>query len=394
MPDQRPRLSTRDLIGPVLVFFGALLVAVAFAIGPLVADGLRKVPLSVDQTWVSDGADGARALDRCSLQAPQARVVEARIQQQRRVVAVRPADADVVTLQAGTALGIDEYLIDGRPVDTEDACDETTITAMVDRVTLNRRTASPTGNSEVQYDDERAATVIDDRRGYTYLLPFGFDADRAEYFDPVTRQALPMTPTGSETMGGRDVTRFSVTVPLTDLGAAEQDPRAVITKPARWFGRFPGVGPTDELTATLQHRAQRELFVDTATGVLVAERAEISEVFRFTPDLRERNRALADFALTNLEVTLSPDRQTVRESSEYASSRAWPVTVTTRVVPVVAGVLGAVLLVIGGWVLVRSGRRTQPPDADSSGSGADEDAPDPERPRGAPPATPTGPRTD
>ena len=37
-----------------------------------------------------------------------------------------------------------------------------------------------------------------------------------------------------------------------------------------------------------------------------------------------------------------------------AAGRAWPVVVTTRVVPIAAGILGVVLLVLGGW-LIRAG---------------------------------------
>ncbi|MFT3660873.1 MAG: DUF3068 domain-containing protein [Gordonia sp. (in: high G+C Gram-positive bacteria)] len=372
MPDPRPRLSTRDLIGPVALFFGALLIAVAATVGPLVGETLRKVPLDTDQTWVSDGSDGTRILDRCSIDAPQARVLEARVQQQRRILAVRPADADVVTLQAGTALNADEYLVDGRPVEAKDECDETTLTALLDRVTLDRRTGAPRGASEVQYDDEKAAVVIGDRQGYTYRLPYGFDPADVTYFDPVTRQTLPMTPAGTETMDGREVVRFTVTVPLTDLGSSGHDPRTVLTRPARWFGTFEGVDPADELTATLQHSAEREFFVDTVTGVIVADRAKIREVFRFAPDLRQRHRSLADFELINLETTLSADRQTLRDGSSYAARRDRPVAVTTRWVPIVAGVLGVAALIGGGWALVRSGRR---PDDGPSGAAEDGNTP-------------------
>lgn len=362
MPEQRPRLSTRDLMGPVALFFGALLLAVAVAVGPLVGDGLKKVPLDVDQTWVADGSDGTRLLDRCSLTSPDARVVEATVQQQRRILAVRPADSDVVTLQAGTALGVDRYLVDGRSVRPDQTCTEPTIAATLDRVTLDRATAAPTGDSEVQYDDERAAVPIVDRHGYTYLLPFGFDPDGAQYFDVVTRHSLPLTEVGSAMMGGREVTHFVVEVPETDLAAVQQDPRAVIEKPAAWFGDFPGVRPADELVATLHHRATRDLFVDRKTGVIISERARIEEAYRFAPDVRARNDQLADYSLTNLTTTLSSDQQTVREAAAYASSRAWPVVVTTRVVPIAAGVLGVVLLILGGWALQLRGRR---PAADS-----------------------------
>ncbi len=355
MPEPRPRLSTRELIGPTAIFFAALLLAAAVSVGPLIGTTLKKVPLTVDQTWVLDGADGTRVLDRCALSGPRALVVEASVQQQRRILAVRPADSEVVTLQAGTALGIDQLVVDGETVDAEDRCEApTTLTATIDRVTLNRTSAAPTGGSEIQYDDQSAAVLVPDRRGFTYLLPFGFAPESNDYFDPVTRRSVPLTATGSESVGGRRVTRFVAQIPETDLSAATQDPRAVLTKPASWFGDFPGIAPADELTATLRHRATLDLFVDDATGVIVSERATLTETFRFTPQVRARSAELNDYALINVDTVLDSDRRTVREAADGAAGRAWPVLVTTLVVPIVAGILGLALLIFGIWHLRRT----------------------------------------
>lgn len=350
MPDPRPRLSMRELRGPLAIFLGALALAVAVALGPLVGGTFRAIPLDTDQTWVADGSDGTRLLDRCSLEAPHARVVTGSVQQQRRIQTVQPSDGDVVTLQAGTALGVSSYLIDGLAVSPERACAEPTIAATVDRVTLDRRTAAPVGESQIQYDDEQAPVIVVDRRGYTYVLPYAFDPAGAQYFDALTRQSVPMHVVGTETMGGRDVTRFRVDVPLTDL-ATGQDPRAVITKPAAWFGSFDGVADDELLTATLQHRAVRDLFVDTRTGVIVAERSEIDEAYRFTPDVRARNTDLDAYALPNVVTTLNSDQQTIRDAAAVAAARERAVMITTRVIPLVAGIVGVIGLVAGVWLL-------------------------------------------
>lgn len=354
MSQPRPRFSTRDLLGPTALFFGALLLAVAIGIGPLVGANLKKVPLDIDQTWVSDGA-ASSTLDRCSLDGPKARVAEAALRQQRRILAVRPADSSVVTLQAGTALNVLNYVVDGKAA--KPSCDEKTISAQLDRVTLDRRTAAPTGASDIQYDDKHGSVAIPDRRGFTYLLPYAFAPNGVSYFDPITRQSLPMRVAGQESMAGRDVTHFVVEVPETDLSAAQQDPRAVLTKPASWFGTFAGVRPTDKLTATLRHRATRDLYVDRATGVIVAERAKIDEVYRFT-DADAKTPTLRAFRLTNVAVTLASDEQTVRDGAEYASSRSSTITLVTRIIPLVAGIGGLLLLALGSWLLVRGPKAT------------------------------------
>ncbi|MFT4087732.1 MAG: DUF3068 domain-containing protein [Gordonia sp. (in: high G+C Gram-positive bacteria)] len=368
MSAPQPRISTRELIGPTAIFLGALLITVSLAIGPLVADGLRKVPLDLDQTRVSDGSDGTRLLDRCSLAGAHARVVEGTVQQRRRVLVVRPADSDIVTLQAGTALGVDKYLIDGKQVDPKDACAEPTLAATVDRVTLDRGTAQPHGESEIQYSDKQAAVPITDRQGYTYLLPFGFDAAGARYFDPVTRQTVPMRDAGDDVIGGRDVTHFVVDLPDTDLAAAQKDPRAVIEKPASWFGTFPGVRPDEKLVTTLHRRAKIDLYVDTVTGIVVDDRMQITETYRFADDVAARTPELRDYTLTNLQTTLSADRQTVREAADAASSRAWPVTVTSRVAPIAAGVLGLLLLAGGAVIILR--QRRQPAEDETAATTA------------------------
>lgn len=350
-----PRWSARDLLAPTAFFLGALLIAAAAAMGPMVGSGLKKLPLSTDRTFVADGADGTTVLDRCSLDSPEAKVLEAHVQQRRRVVAVRPADSDVVTLQAGTALGVDSYRVNGKRVDADEVCKEETLTAIIDRVTLDRRTASPRGASSVQYDDDRAAVPVPVRQGRTYALPFGFD-DAGQYFDPVTRQTLPLQKVGEAQVDGRTVARLRTLVPDTDVGALGTDPRGVIEKPASWFGRFRGVAPSRKLTATLHHRATRDLYVDTTTGVIVDERVEIHEEYRFTADSAGSDKALADYRLTNVSTVLTGDRRSRIDGGDAARGQARPVLWVTVILPAGLGVLGALLLLGGVWVVVRSNR--------------------------------------
>ncbi|WFN93105.1 porin PorA family protein [Gordonia sp. PS3] len=355
-PRTGPRWSTRDLIAPTAFFLGALLLAAAVAMGPIIGPGLRKLPLSVDQTWIADSSDDTTVLDRCSIDSPAARVLEAHLQQRRRTVAVRPSDSDVVTLQAATALGVDSYLVDGRAQDAERVCAEPTLAATIDRVTVNRVTASPTGRSEIQYDDKHAAVAVPDRRGRTYALPYGFD-DPGDYFDVTTRQTVPLQAAGETEIDGRRVVRLRAVIPDTDLGALGTDPRGVITRPASWFGTFPGVAPSRRLTASLHHRATRDLFVDTATGVVVDERIEIEEEYRFAPGEAGSNPALTGFRLPNLSTVLTGDRHSRIDGADAARHRARPVTLVTRTLPVALGAVGVLALIGGAVYVYRTGVR-------------------------------------
>ena len=118
-----PRMSARDLAGPVAIFLGALLLVAAIALPLYYVGTLKKTPMDLDITSVSDsqaqqGVSGSDALpakifNRCSLEGPRAEVSDAHLTDQQRVLVVDPADADKVTFQAGNSVRIDSYT-DGR----------------------------------------------------------------------------------------------------------------------------------------------------------------------------------------------------------------------------------------------------------------------------------------
>jgi hypothetical protein len=370
------RLSTTDLIGPVLIFLGGFLVAVAIALPTLFVDNLRTIPLSTDLTTTAsstgtvsgtgtgetnDTPAAARVLDRCSLNSPTARVVGADLTRQQRVVAVRPADARRVTLQAGTSIRAENLTVDDREVDPQaprpgsDAttpagaatCTDPTVTAVRDRVTINRTTAlpdltapadGPPGSSEIQYDSNAAPVAVPDRRGYTYLLPFDVSPTDHTFFDVTTRRSVPLRHTGEVTVHGRDAARFVADVPDTDLhqirnGDAQSTPPTIITRPAGWFG-IPGVDPGREVTATLHHRGSWQLDVDTATGTILNARIAVDESYR------QIDPSLPDRRVTNLSATFSYDEATQRRMSNHATALASPVTIWGRVIPLLAAIAG------------------------------------------------------
>lgn len=357
-----PRLSTRDLTGPLLIFVGAFLLAAALTLPTLFVDKLRTIPLSTDvtttaTTGASPSGDPARILDRCSLATPSARIVDADITRQQRFVAVRPADARRVTLQAGTSMRVERLHIDGRTVDADaprpgsavppapgaEACTDPVLSAVRDRITLNRRTALPDlaggGSSEVQYDSGSAPVRLPDRRGYTYLLPFGVSAVEHTFFDITTRRSVPLRPSGETTVSGHDALRFVAEVPDTDLhslgngvGLAGASPTS-ITRPAGWFG-VPGIDPARELTANLHHQARWEIAVDAASGTLVDQRVTITEEYRLV------GAGLPDHRITNVAATFGFDHKSQRRQVTHATALTSPITIWGRVVPILAAILG------------------------------------------------------
>lgn len=387
------RFSTADLIGPTLIFLGAFLIAVTIALPTLFVDRLRTIPLSTDQTTVSTAGmsddEHAQILDRCSLNTPRARVLDATLVRQQRVVAVRPADSRRVTLQAGASVQADRIWLDGKesesdaarpgsevaPAEGADACTSPTVSAVRDRVTLNRHSALPDlgavggtrGNSEIQYDSNSAPVQAPDRRGYTYVLPFDPPTSGARYFDVTTRRTVPLLDAGESQVGGRTAIRYRAEVPDTDLaaigsGTPSGTPATRITRPASWFGISDG-DPNRQITATLHHRARWDISVDAATGVILDERVDVEQTYRVAgsdgpgsggPDSDapgsggpDSGGADSGVALTNLRATFGFDAQTQRTMADDAASLAGPVTTWGRVVPLIEGIVGALALIAG-----------------------------------------------
>lgn len=372
------RFSTADLVGPTLIFVGAFLIAVTIALPTLFVDRLRAIPLSTDQTTVStsgvstSGDPRAQIFDRCSLNTPRARTLDATLVRQQRAVAVRPADSRRVTLQAGASVQADRIRLDGRDTDSDaarpgsevapaqgaDACTSPTVSAVKDRVTLNRHTALPDlgavgdtrGNSEIQYDSNSAPVAAPDRRGYTYVLPFDPPTSGAQYFDVTTRRTVPLVDEGSSQVGGRTAIRYRAEIPDTDLdaigsGTPTGTPATRITRPASWFGISDG-DPARQVTATLHHRARWDISVDAKTGVIVDERLDVEQTYRVGG---------ADTSVTNLRATFDFDAPTRRAMADQAASLDQPVVIWGRVVPLIAGIVGALALVAGA-VLTFPGR--------------------------------------
>ena len=378
-PREPSRWSTRDLIGPTLIFLGGFLVAAALALPTLLVPRLQVLPLSTDRTMVSTSVgsnqnradnSGASAtiLDRCSLHTPTARTLRASLVRQQRVVAVQPSDGRVVTLQAGTSMQADHIWLDGRKVDPDSArpgsepdqkdagssCTSPTLSAVKDRITVSRTSALPDlganssgmrGNSEIQYDSNTAPVQVGGRGGYSYEFPFDISRDQHSFFDPISRRTVALVYRGDTEVNGRSAARFTAEVPDTDLaatqsGAAAGVPQTQITRPASWFGV--GGDASRELTATLHQSSSWELSIDTTTGTLLDQRVSIDQAYRIGGD-----PSLADFSLTNLHATFAWDSQTRTAMADDASRLGTPIVVWGTAVPIAAGIVGAAGIIVG-----------------------------------------------
>src|ERR1700722_11181764 len=153
-----------------VIGLGAALLIAALLLWTYTSSRITKIPLDIDATLISDGT--GTALDSASLSGDHLVVNQnVPLVSQQQVSVESPANADVVTLQVGSSV---------RRTDKQK--DSGLVLAIVDTVTLNRRTAiavsddTHTGGSVQKprsFGDENPPTAISLRHdGLSYRFPF------------------------------------------------------------------------------------------------------------------------------------------------------------------------------------------------------------------------------
>lgn len=397
------RLSVKDLVGPVLIFFGVLLVVASIALPLYFVDNLEKTPMDLDSTTVSraqraqdaGGSDQlpATVFNQCSLKQKKFAVNEAALTQQQRIVAVEPASSQKVTLQVGTSVNIDR-IKDGDEITTptgtgeDGSCLAAVLSATIDRVTIDRSSSQASssggGTSELQIDSSRNTVAIRNRTGLQYRFPYDVDKKTYSYFDQTTRQAFPAKYVDEKKVAGRNTYHFTQDIPETDLSKltdANGQPLAgtTINKPASWYGTFPDIDPTMTLPATLFYTAKRDLYVDPTTGVIIDEKLDTDQYFRFSGFSDDSPKELLDFRITNIDANFEYTGDTQKIMADEAARLARPVKLWGLWMPIVFGVLGGLFLIAAAFVIYRQNKAepTTGTDLEHYGSGeSDHDADD------------------
>lgn len=377
------RMSVRELVGPVLIFVGALLVVVAIASPLYLVGQLEKTPMDTDFTTVAssqrpDGGSGSQALpaqilNRCSLSDSKPEVSDANLTRQQRVVVVKPANSEKVTFQAGTSTRINQVQISGETVAPSSdstsggGCLGALLLATKDRVTTDRSTALPAlgggGSSEVQLDASDKTVTIPDRTGLQYRFPFDVDKSKNyNYFDLTTRTSSPLKYVDSSEINGVKVFHYTQDVPEANLAslkdANDQSPQGTtLSQASSWYGGFPDIDRNQKLPADLFHKATRDLYVDPVSGTIINAREKVEEYFKISGVSDDAPAALRDYKLTNMNATFVYDQKTQESLADDAKDLASPVRLWGRWLPIVFGVLGAIALVAGVFLLLRGPRR-------------------------------------
>ncbi len=364
-----------------IIGLGAALLIAALLLSTYTSSRITKVPLDIDTTLVSDGT-AVQALDTASLSTEHI-VVNKNVPlvSQQQISVESPANADVVTLQVGSTL---------RRTDKQK--DNGLLLAIVDTVTLNRKTAmavsddTHTGGSVQKpraYGNEDPPTAMPLRHdGLSYRFPAGTEKKTYPYFDPIAQKAFDVNYEGQDDVNGLTTYRFTQNVGYNSGGnlvapvvypslyAGQEDSK--VTAPAAMWG-VPGE-PTEQVTMTRYYAAQKTFWVDPVSGTIVKETEHANHYY--ARDALKPEVTLVDYKVTSNEETVESQVNAARDERDRLA--LW-----SRVLPITFTAVGLIAL-IGGALLASFSLRTESAltdpgldrgDRDFFGRGADEPVP-------------------
>lgn len=372
----RSRLAR--VIGPILIFLGALLITAAIAGPAYVAGKLTTIPLDIDTTTVAksekvadsqaDADFPAKSLDMCSINRDKAVVNDVSVTTQTRTLVTTPSDKSTMTVQSGSSMVVPSIKTKGEPrhpqltgaVQDKRPCDDGLVQAWLDRVSLDRETGEPTGKtSEATYQpgESTPAVKIADRKGLQYRFPAGTSQDgKYEFFDLITRSNVGLKFVEEKEVSGTKTLHFQGQQSWVDLSTIRDsnDPTlgTVLTMPASWWG-IGGVAPKDDITLNRWAKTDVDLWVDPTSGVIVDQSLHYTQQFRLPGQVAPNTpKQVRDFKLDVFDAKQRWVDATVRSQAEVAKSAQNKIAVAKYVAPVAGGILGVIALGLGVFALL------------------------------------------
>jgi hypothetical protein len=334
---------------------GAALLIAALLLWTYTGSRITKIPLDLNSTLISEG--NGTAVDTASLYSPKI-VVNKNVPlvSQQQIDVESPANADVVTLQVGSSV---------RRSDKQK--DAGLLLALVDTVTLNRKTASAVSDDThpggaVQkprsFNDESPPTNIAlPHEGLSYRFPFHTEKRSYSYFDPIAQKAFEANYTGEEDVNGLTTYKFTQDVgydadgklaePIRYPSLYADDADSKVTNTAAMWD-VPG-DPDEKITMTRYYAAQRTFWVDPESGTIVKEQEHANHYY--ARDALKPEVTLVDYKVTSNEETVESQVNAARNERDRVAlwSRVLPITFTAS----------GVIALIGGLLLGSFSLRTE-----------------------------------
>ncbi|MEE2853212.1 MAG: DUF3068 domain-containing protein [Actinomycetota bacterium] len=329
-----------------IIGLGAALLIAALLLTTYTTSRITKVPLDIDATLVGDGT--GTALDSSSLSTDHVVVNQnVPLVSQQQISVESPANADVVTLQVGSSL---------RRTDKQK--DSGLLLAIVDTVTLNRKTALAVSDDthaggSVQkpraVNDENPPTAMPLRHdGLSYRFPFNTEKKTYPYFDPIAQKAFDVNYEAQEDVNGLSTYKFTQNVGYNSDGklvapvaypsllAGNEDAKQT-TSASMWGVQ--GGDPNEQITMTRYYAAQRTFWVDPVSGTIVKQTEHADHYFARDPLKPELT--LADYKVTSNEDTVESQVNAARDERDRLA--LW-----SRVLPITFTAVGLIALIGGG----------------------------------------------
>jgi len=347
------RASMVRLVALAAMGLGAALLTAAVLLTTYTAGKIQKIPLNIDMSLISSGT--GTALDPASLSATRFVIdKDVPLVSQQAITVETPANAQVVTFQVGTTV---------RRIDRQQ--DNGLLLAMVDTVTLNRRTAEAVSDDErpggsVQkprtFDDDKPSTNIAlPHEGLAYRFPFNTEKKSYPVFDAIAQKPFDANYDGEDDVNGLTTYRFTQNVgydadgklvePIKYASLYDKNEDGDVTARAELWG-LPG-DPYEPVTMTRFYAAQRTFWVDPVSGVIV--KAEEHANHYYARDPLRPEMALADYKVTSTEQTVEAQVAAARDERDR-------VALWSRILPISLAAAGLVALVGAGLLAWFSAR--------------------------------------
>ncbi|KAA0017390.1 DUF3068 domain-containing protein [Antrihabitans cavernicola] len=341
------RSGSKRTLACILVGLGALLLVAAILIPTYTVSRLAKTPLDLEVTTVAPSPK-SEVLDSRSLTAPTGAAVvdkDVPIVSQRFLTVEDPSDSKKMTIQMGQTL---------RRTDKQG--DTGLLTAIVDRVTIDRKTGEPTDDpiGSIQLQSDKPGQEVS-HTGLQYRFPFDTEKKTYPFFDVNARQSFPMDFVDEQEINGQKVYHFHQKTPIVDLSKVVNLPTNKLSLPADKWGVPGGAEP---VTMTRWYQNERDYYIEPKTGVVIRGREQVHQFYARSADKPEVTVLKADF---------DTDQNTINFQLKEAKDGIDKLSLYGRIIPIILGILGALSLLAGLALGFLGGRRKT---ASASGYGS------------------------
>lgn len=329
----------RRIVGLVLIGLGVFAITFGLFLRFYSYPTLAKLPLNVTR----DAVDSGTATDLLTVTNGGADI---QIRHNDRLTVTAHVEGNLLAPDAKPDGDIAVWHENGRTTDAQGDV----ISAYNRQVCLNRSTgAAATGcqKNEQYYSDTQDAhgrDIVDYVAPYGQVYTFPFDTGKQDYlaYDDTARTASEAHYVGTDTIDGLAVYKFSQPVPETEV-STQQVPGSLV-----------GLPDQASVNVGIFYRNTRTLWVEPTTGSLVQDQEQPHE------EMRVISGGVPPTVVFNATMTLTP--ASVQSVVDSARSGAAGLTLVAWTAPLVLGLGGLFIVLVGVAVLVVSKRkRSEPP---------------------------------